>query len=234
VVQSDWVCIEIGAKLGAHTLSLATLAEDGKVFAFESDTANFALLSVNSVGLAAPHATIFPLNLALWVPTETSIYGGVDKLGGRSLLSADLDGEMVEHHLRTVVDSGVIDEVNHNVRRRPIAGLRLDEWAAEHGLPRVDLVKLDVEGAEVQVIRGAAATLRRHRPILLVKYNPSYAAGFGEAPEALYEELAMRFVAIYALERDGSLTPVTDWITLQTRHAKRNTWEDLVCLPEML
>jgi hypothetical protein len=83
------------------------------------------------------------------------------------------------------------------------------------------------------VIRGADATLRRYRPVLLVEYNPAYAAAyFGQSPEALYEELATRFVAIHTLEPNGTLTPLPDWTTLQTRLAAGKGWEDLVCLSE--
>ena len=46
----------------------------------------------------------------------------------------------------------------------------LDSWMAEHpGVDRVDLVKLDVEGAEVDVLRGGATTLKKHRPDVLIE-----------------------------------------------------------------
>ena len=42
----------------------------------------------------------------------------------------------------------------------------LDEYVREKNLPRVDFIKLDVEGAELDVLRGAAATIARYKPIL--------------------------------------------------------------------
>jgi FkbM family methyltransferase len=45
----------------------------------------------------------------------------------------------------------------------------LDHVVPTMGLDRLDLVKIDVEGHELQVIRGAEQTLRRLRPILLVE-----------------------------------------------------------------
>jgi len=44
----------------------------------------------------------------------------------------------------------------------------LDDFVAERGLLRVDFVKMDIEGAEPAVLRGAAETLRRHRPRLAI------------------------------------------------------------------
>ncbi|MEA2286168.1 MAG: hypothetical protein QOJ21_2211, partial [Solirubrobacteraceae bacterium] len=43
-----------------------------------------------------------------------------------------------------------------------------DDWAAEDGLDRLDVVKLDVEGAELLALRGMRETLRRLRPRLVV------------------------------------------------------------------
>jgi hypothetical protein len=45
----------------------------------------------------------------------------------------------------------------------------LDSLAAEHGLDRLDLIKIDVEGHERQVLDGAAALLDRYRPPLVLE-----------------------------------------------------------------
>jgi FkbM family methyltransferase len=52
---------------------------------------------------------------------------------------------------------------------------------------RVDFVKLDVEGAELLVLRGAAATLARCRPILVFECGPGGPRSFGYAAEDLYD-----------------------------------------------
>lgn len=52
-------------------------------------------------------------------------------------------------------------------RAMPVTAL--DQADVLHGLERLDWVKIDVEGAEVEVLRGGAATLRRFRPRILVE-----------------------------------------------------------------
>ena len=44
--------------------------------------------------------------------------------------------------------------------------ITLDEYVREKNLPRVDFIKLDVEGAELDVLKGAATTIARFKPIL--------------------------------------------------------------------
>lgn len=54
---------------------------------------------------------------------------------------------------------------------RPDDGIRfvrLDDFVAEHGLDRVDVIKMDVKGAEPAVLCGASAVLRRFLPRLAV------------------------------------------------------------------
>jgi hypothetical protein len=46
---------------------------------------------------------------------------------------------------------------------------RLDDVVRELGLPRVDFIKIDVEGHELRVLRGAEATMRTLRPVLLME-----------------------------------------------------------------
>jgi FkbM family methyltransferase len=54
---------------------------------------------------------------------------------------------------------------------QPVALTTLDCLAAREALPRVDLVKIDVEGAEMKVLRGGEITLRRHRPPLFLELS---------------------------------------------------------------
>lgn len=48
------------------------------------------------------------------------------------------------------------------------ATLTIDDWAANHKIPRVDFIKLDIEGAEGQALEGARQIIRQHKPRLAV------------------------------------------------------------------
>ena len=47
----------------------------------------------------------------------------------------------------------------------------LDSFIEERGLPRVDLIKIDVEGYELHVLQGARETLARLRPVMFIEVS---------------------------------------------------------------
>jgi FkbM family methyltransferase len=72
----------------------------------------------------------------------------------------------------------------------------LDEYAKESLGRRLDFIKVDVEGAELLVLRGGVMTLRAHRPVLYLEISPQWTKGFGYAPPDL-----VRFLAVLGYSR---------------------------------
>jgi FkbM family methyltransferase len=54
----------------------------------------------------------------------------------------------------------------------------------------IALIKIDVEGAELQVLRGATETLRRWKPVVVFEHGLGAADHYGTTPEAVYDLLA--------------------------------------------
>jgi hypothetical protein len=66
-----------------------------------------------------------------------------------------------------------------------VRGRRIDDVVPELGLTRVDVVKIDVEGAEVLVLRGARETLMRFHPKLVMEVLPDHLANLNTSVEEL-------------------------------------------------
>jgi hypothetical protein len=72
------------------------------------------------------------------------------------------------------------------VEQRPF-----DEIACEAGLSRLDFMKIDVEGAELLVLRGAIDSIRRFRPLILFEHGLGGAdVGYGYGPHEVFAFLA--------------------------------------------
>lgn len=79
---------------------------------------------------------------------------------------------------------------------------RLDDALPPGYLP--SLIKIDVEGAELQVLRGASETLATHRPLLVLEHGLGSADHYGTRPEDVYDLLvATHGYRVFDLQGQG-------------------------------
>lgn len=230
IVRPDWVCIDIGANLGAHVLALSSLCTEGTVVAFEAGSVNAAHLAANVAGRPQPSGDVVVERLALWDEPGQLHLAMIDQLAGCSFLS-ERGPEGDEQLIRTVVSSEQVDATPLDLTSDPVEAVRLDDWVREHSLPRLDLVKIDVEGAETRVLAGAERVLQEHRPVLVTEYNPDCARTYWDQPADAYFELLMDvFDAVAVIEPEGGLSsPLQQWSELEERLSAGRGWEDLCC-----
>lgn len=51
-------------------------------------------------------------------------------------------------------------------RENPVLGVRIDDFVQEHGIEKIDFIKMDIEGAEQEALEGAVETISRLKPKL--------------------------------------------------------------------
>ena len=93
----------------------------------------------------------------------------------------------------------------------PVA-VSLDDLVKEQGWDRVDLIKIDVDGPELDVLLGASKTLRQHRPRVVMEFSPYTLSCNGNlSPFAVLDFILSEFGSFEYI-RDGEAGSVsTDW-----------------------
>jgi hypothetical protein len=93
--------------------------------------------------------------------------------------------------------------------RMEVTQTSLDRFAAEWGLERADLIKVDVEGAEPEVLEGMRALAARSPDLsVIVEFKPGLLARRGYPPNRLLELLASLGFAAAAIGTGGRLLPL--------------------------
>jgi FkbM family methyltransferase len=84
--------------------------------------------------------------------------------------------------------------------------MRLDDWLAERKISQVDFIKLDVEGAELTVLKGATKLFKRQpRPVLLVEVQDVRTRPWGYAAKEILEFLAGMGYTWFRFSANGSI-----------------------------
>jgi len=79
----------------------------------------------------------------------------------------------------------------------------LDQVCEHEQVTRVDLLKVDVEGSELSLIRGGEMTIRHFRPVLMIEVNPFALARYGESAEALIDAICRHRYRLHYAGRFG-------------------------------
>lgn len=140
--------VEVGANIGAHTVSLAkAVGARGRVVAIEPQPVIFRMLCAN-----------LALNGLLNADTHQCGCGAADGTMSVPPLDYASENNFGSASLEPYDDARPADAV-------PVR--RLDDLLKTQ--PRVDLIKIDVEGMEADVLKGGAAVIERFRPTLYVE-----------------------------------------------------------------
>lgn len=142
--------VDVGANAGLYTYHAVAVAPEVPTLALEPITELAELLCAN-------------LKRNLRGAARVANVAASDTAGEAEFFVADSD------EVSSLRSDHVYEYEGNAGARRLVRTATLDQLIPEHGLNDVDLIKIDVEGHELSVLRGAEETLRRHRPTLLLE-----------------------------------------------------------------
>jgi FkbM family methyltransferase len=221
LARTSKVIIDIGANVGYYTVLLAkSQPVDGYLHAFEPFPASYDVTT----------RSVLKNNLTNKVTVSQT---GLSDNAGKSVIyipatsGTSAASMKVLHPEETNLEFEIVLET-------------LDSYIQKNNLTNVDLIKIDVEGAELFAIRGGWETIRANRPIVFAELLRKWSAGFGYHPNEVIDmfkqesyqcfEVSEHLHAIESIEEE---TVPTNFIfvpseKLQTLELLKSAVKDLV------
>ncbi len=205
-VRSGGTFVDIGANIGYHALWVARSRPDARVMCFEPNPGVRAELD---------------RNVAL---------NDLDNVEVRSCALGDREGT-VEFHAQT---GRSYNRGSSSVLKNPNVGIRYETISVtmrmlDHEVGpdlRVDLLKIDTEGLEVAVLRGARALIARCRPIVVFEFESRFMKDPGHELRQLQELLPQ--YTLWTLSHTNAVLAPFDPATVASRFYRA----DLIALPD--
>lgn len=135
------VCLDVGANRGQTIAQLREVFDRPRIYAFEPSGTMFETLRS---GRFDERVSLF--NFALGASDQSREFINYENPFLSSFLPLDPDGE---NRFGTVAEAG----------RETVRVMTVDTFLAEHGIGRVDLLKIDTQGFDLEVLQGAKRTL---------------------------------------------------------------------------
>jgi FkbM family methyltransferase len=191
VLRPGMVFLDGGANDGLYSLFAARqLGPDGIVIAVEPSEREYerlvANLSVNRL------ATVRPQKVAL------------GKEQGTGTLAIAEQGHEGQNTMGTSVSNPTVETTRHE----SVVVDTIDELVIREELTRLDFLKLDVEGSEVDVLEGARETIGRFRPLMLLEAEDERLASQRRTKEDFVRLVTAFGYKLWVFDRDsGQLRP---------------------------
>jgi len=172
VLRPDSCCVDVGAHVGSMLHELTRRAPAGRHVAIEASPMKARWLRSRYRGVEVIDAAVGEAE------GEIEFHENLSRPGFSSLARPAGEGD--------------------RVRTRRVRLARLDDLLP--GDRRIDFIKIDVEGAELGVLRGAERTIDRWRPVVLFESGPGGAERCGYSRGELFEFFAGRGYDVFLLK----------------------------------
>lgn len=187
LLSPEMVFADVGANQGEFTTFAAKYVRNGRVLSFEPLHENFAVLTENVELNQFRNVQLFDCGLG---ETQGSL---------EIYTSEDLTAHGSWHE-------GLGSLYRTDYRSKSLGSVRIeifDEQFAKSGCTRLDGMKIDVEGAELFVLKGAAETIQKFHPFLMLEINEETYQAAGYSKRDVVERLTGWGYRMFKIGRRG-------------------------------
>jgi FkbM family methyltransferase len=191
VIEPDMIFVDVGANVGLYTaLGLRRMCYPGKIICVEPDPVSASFLKQtiesNHKGNQSPKVSFYQVALSD-TPGEVMLHKNPENKGDNRIYSDPLCTDAIQVHSDT-----------------------LDSLMEREAIEEINLIKIDVQGAEAKVVAGARGILRKSTDcVMMTEFWPYGLTSCGSSPSAYLSMLEDIGLSLYSL--DGTtLRPVLD------------------------
>jgi FkbM family methyltransferase len=177
ILNEEDNCLDLGANHGSHTKILAEVCSKGRIFAFEPQSLVSQLLNLNIYLNNCPNVVCF--NLAVGPNT----------------------GEIV--NIEQIVSS--VENVNSGwsrLKNTPSLHRVITVAIDDLELPRISFIKMDIQGSELDALKGMKKVLTNDRPYIFFEVEEVHLVFRGTDKTELLSELRNNNYLIYRIETE--------------------------------
>jgi len=160
------IILDVGANFGYYSIVIASSDLNGEVHSFEPVSEAFSLLTENIDRNSVSHR-ITPNKIAI----------------GESKGVAEITSDRYAGNY--LIDKGSYDGFTEKVSMTT-----LDQYVLENNIKKVDFIKCDVEGSELQVMKGAFHILKNMKPLVMLEIAEEWTSRFGYTAYNLREYMS--------------------------------------------
>lgn len=202
ILKPGMIAIDAGALYGDHTIAYAaSVGNEGAVFAIEPNPMAFECLSKNAEKFQSP---VFCMNLCLGEEHGAeAIHIMSDNVGASRMTEKDCKPDELPD-----------DRIEKTIRTASLDGIVRDS-----GIDRLHFIKIDCEGWEYRILRGARDTLRQFKPLLMIEMNSWALAQQGSCYKDIYD---------FLLQQNYS------WRIVQSELKGGDLQYDILCWPNVI
>ena len=183
-LKKDNVFIDIGANIGAYSLIASKLVEKtGMVIAFEPvNTINKMLIE-----------NIMMNDLTNITVEKKAVYDQNTNL------------ELFISNEQNMGMSSILNHSHESGEKQKIEAITLDNYVQLKKLAKIDLVKIDIEGAEIHALKGMKQSLVKFKPTLIIEISDGILENSSVKSNAIYDFLFDLNYVPYNIDEKGNI-----------------------------
>lgn len=178
-LEEGMVVVDVGAHIGLLSVIISQkIGNTGKVYSFEPTPSTFSILK-KTIKINKKGNTIIPINKAVSHKSGIADFYVTD-------IAAHNSNSLSNNHR------------NYGNEHKIEVGLTsIDELKTEFNIPKIHMIKIDAEGAELSVLKGSIEAIEEFRPKIILALHPSSIVNYGTTLNEIWAFVKSHHYSVY-------------------------------------